>query len=321
MILYKVLRFLRKRCSGEDLGKWYKGHLPLMTPREANVALSTALDSGKPYMAARLGSVEIKPVLYYERIKKLPFGRLLKLYLSGDIDDVLGAEKYESHMIDIMCNNAGFFPEDVSLLPRFARMMKDDITEMDLCGAWLNEYLLKDYFRSSVEFCDLGSLEPYDFDAPWTSHLAGKKVLVIHPFADTIERQYLNRELIWDNPLVLPDFHLITLKAVQSIAHENVPFHTWFDALEDMERRMDSIVFDVAIIGCGAYGLPLAAHAKRTGHVAIHLGGPVQLLFGIKGRRWDNIPEVSKFYNDYWVRPSASETPVKNHTVENGCYW
>lgn len=43
------------------------------------------------------------------------------------------------------------------------------------------------------------------------------------------------------------------------------------------------INFDTAIIGCGAYGMPLAAQIKNAGRQAIHLGGAVQLLFGIKG--------------------------------------
>ena len=63
------------------------------------------------------------------------------------------------------------------------------------------------------------------------------------------------------------------------------------------------------------------AHAKRRGKQAIHLGGPLQILFGIKGKRWDDIPSVSKFYNEYWTRPSDEETPVNNTKVEGGCYW
>lgn len=33
------------------------------------------------------------------------------------------------------------------------------------------------------------------------------------------------------------------------------------------------------------YGFPLAAHVKHKGKQAIHLGGTLQLLFGIKGNR------------------------------------
>ena len=51
------------------------------------------------------------------------------------------------------------------------------------------------------------------------------------------------------------------------------------------------------------------------------LRGIVKLLFGIKGKRWDNHPIISKFYNDAWVRPDESETPNQARKVEGGSYW
>jgi glycerol-3-phosphate dehydrogenase len=58
------------------------------------------------------------------------------------------------------------------------------------------------------------------------------------------------------------------------------------------KKRSTKKDYDVALIGCGAYGLPLASHVKRKGKQSIHLGGGLQLLFGIKGKRWDDNPEV-----------------------------
>ena len=54
---------------------------------------------------------------------------------------------------------------------------------------------------------------------------------------------------------------------------------------------------------------------------AIHMGGATQLLFGIKGGRWDTHPVISKLYNEHWVRPAASETPNSIQRVQGGCYW
>jgi glycerol-3-phosphate dehydrogenase len=88
------------------------------------------------------------------------------------------------------------------------------------------------------------------------------------------------------------------------------------------ERALE-IDFDVAIIGCGAYGMPLASKLKNAGKQAIHLGGATQLLFGIKGNRWENgyPTKIATFFNDAWVRASAEETPQNAYTVERGCYW
>lgn len=79
--------------------------------------------------------------------------------------------------------------------------------------------------------------------------------------------------------------------------------------------------FDVAIIGCGAYGFPLAARLKAAGKQAIHLGGAVQIMFGIIGARWYAVPEVRKLFNEHWVHPATDEVPENAKIVEGGCYW
>ena len=102
-----------------------------------------------------------------------------------------------------------------------------------------------------------------------------------------------------------------------------------------MEQQIDKIDFDIALIGCGAYGMPLAAHVKRLGKQAVHLAGGLQLLFGIKGKRWTE-EHVGNFeyrpgvilswdyrslFNDHWCYPLAIDTPSNAEVVEGGCYW
>ena len=193
----------------------------------------------------------------------------------------------------------------------------------DLLGVWNNkqeDLVVKEYMTSS-ELCELRGLEPYYYDDAWSKVLAGKKVLVIHPFSNSIEHQYKRREKIYPTG-ILPDFTLITQRAIQTAAGEkDSRFKDWFDALEYMYSEAIKIDFDVAIIGCGAYGLPLAVKLKRAGKKAIHMGGATQILFGIKGKRWDNHPIISNLYNDSWIRPLDDECPQGSKNVENGCYW
>lgn len=51
-----------------------------------------------------------------------------------------------------------------------------------------------------------------------------EKVLVVHPFVDTIESQYARRELLFEDTNILPSFELKTLRAVQSNAGNDVIF-------------------------------------------------------------------------------------------------
>ena len=68
-------------------------------------------------------------------------------------------------------------------------------------------------------------------------------------------------------------------------------FKDRFEALDYMYKEALKIDFDIAVIGCGAYGICLASMLKNAGKQAFHLGGITQLWFGIKGKRWDNIPK------------------------------
>ena len=147
-------------------------------------------------------------------------------------------------------------------------------------------------------------------------------MLVVHPFRDTILRQYARREQLFPGSEVLPAFASLTVvQAVQGLGGQQTGYASWFDALADMQRRMDAADYEVAVIGAGAYGLPLAVHARDTGHAAIQMSGATQLLFGIRGRRWDTHPQISRLYNDAWVRPAENEGIARRDAVEGGSYW
>ena len=158
---------------------------------------------------------------------------------------------------------------------------------MDLCGRWNHhENVLP--FSDSCKKVPLESLYPFFVENSWMKCLEGKNILVIHPFTETILSQYEKRDNLFPNREWIADFQLKTIKAVQSIAGEPTPYKNWFEALESMTSQIEKSNFDIAIIGCGAYGTPLAAHCKQLGKKVIHLRGGGQLFFGIKGRRWEH---------------------------------
>ena len=49
--------------------------------------------------------------------------------------------------------------------------------------------------------------------------------------------------------------------------------------------------------------------------------GATQLLFGIKGKKWELCKRCSQLFNDYWVSPAGNERPSNYKQVEGGCYW
>jgi hypothetical protein len=275
------------------------------------------LASNKPIMITRFGTIELSTVV--AATTPLSFANLIKLATgSAEIKDI----GINSGQISALCSNSGFFPKDPDLIKRFVELTMHDLQFIDILASWcIQESRLKKELESvsKIRFRDL---EPYMHEIPWSRILEGKKVLVIHPFVDTIKKQYEKRKLLFENPLILPDFNLKTIKAVQSIAGSNTQFSTWFDALESMKKQINDEDFDIAIIGCGAYGMPLAAHVKRIGKKAVHLGGQTQLLFGVKGKRWETgHDKIKMLFNEHWVYPSDEEKPNNFKQVEGGAYW
>lgn len=271
---------------------------------EDTKAIISLLESDKPCMISRFGSTELQTLSY---TKFYPFSLPLKKRTFYNI-------QYAS----------GFFPVTQGNLKRFYEQYKEDVKELDLLVSWRIEELLfkgwlrnKDYVRKTT----LDSF--YEHEHPWTSVLKGKKVLVVHPFSDTIKEQYYqHRKDLFENPEVLPEFgKLETVKAVQSIAGNPVGFDSWFDALEWMKQEISKKDFDIALLGCGAYAMPLAAHIKRMGKKAIHMGGVLQFLFGIKGKRYIDNPETARYINEYFVSPADTDKPKLANLVEGGCYW
>lgn len=268
---------------------------------------------------AKFGTVELTNLLAFmaegHRVKK---PQELWYYLRG-YQELFPVDTFAS-----LCQNAGFFPKDITLGLLWMRLVLDDLKDIDILGSYQrNERRLEKELRHTVKIDIQSYIAPYLFAQPWTSVLKGKRVLVVSPFTDTIVKQYKRREKLFENPEVLPEFaELIPMKAVQSIAGTPTEYTDWFAALDDMKEQMSALDYDVALIGCGAYGMHLAVHAKRMGRIGVHTAGWTQMLFGIYGNRWLNDePEFKRFINPYWVRPSAEETPANAQSIENGCYW
>lgn len=324
--LYSGLGLLRRVCA-PSAGP--VAPPPLTCKRGADGASSLMGDllrSGRPVMVGRFGSTEMACLHHYLGVRQP--GRHLWLYLSGKRE----AWWWPAGIVRQISEWSGFFPAEPEYLARFGELMLQDLCELDLLGSWLPHEWDVLHLIPDVPRVRLLDLEPYWAEKPWSAALRDRKVLVVHPFADTIKRQYAERRAsLFVNPEVLPAFELETLQAVQSLGGGDGRFADWFEALQWMKDEIDRRDYDVCLIGCGAYGLHLAAHVKRAGRQAVHLGGALQLLFGIRGRRWEDPaygadPGFPKYdylqlFNDAWVRPGSSETTTHAGRIEGGCYW
>ncbi len=302
--------------------KTFYNTTPIAKGQDANTIIANALKSNKLFMLTRIGGSEMSLMQTYLQKQKKGIAKYLE-FINGGRYFFLHEDLYNAFFY-----HCGIFPATEQIFLRVAPFYLSQLKYIDILGTWLNgEEELFNKFFPQAKLCSLYALDSFLHENPWSQHLAGKKVLVIHPFEKTIKSQYEKRELLFEDKNVLPAFELKTIKAVQSLYQAKVnadfPFRDWFEALDSMFKQIDNTDFDIAIIGAGAYGLPLASYIKQKGKSAIHLGGTTQLLFGIKGHRWEVEQNglYTKYFNEHWVRP-ADEDKVSNYKeLESGAYW
>lgn len=293
---------------------------PQFRDEAANEVIARTLDAGKPCLIGRFGCVELEAMLRGLDIRSR--GNCL-MKAAKILTGKSGPFWWDNSIRRNMLRTTGVFPGDDVTLGRFSESALEASRQLDVFASWSarEEFLRRSYFPSA-KIIPLEGLDPFFCTHPWTRVLAGKRVLVVHSFAETIRRQYARRQHLFANSEMLPKFELTAYQSVMSYLGLKTPYRDWFEALEKMQRDLSKLDFDVAILGCGAYGLNLGAFIKRDlRRQAVVMGGVSQLLFGIKGGRFDQRPEIAALYNDAWCRADGPERPDNFQQHEGGAYW
>jgi len=269
---------------------------------DGNNFISHYLKTGEKCAVGKIGVVELKLLFSY-------YKKNFKIFSDLEFEGT---------------NIAGIYPFSEEEYNKFGAEYLKALYTLDAIPLW--NKILPGFEQSIIQqikshIIQLQDIEPYLRTPPWSHSLKDKKVLVISPFANSIEKQYKIKDKIWPNG-ILPDFELKTIKYPHSkVINPSTPFNSTLEAAQWAENEMNKIDYDVAIIGTGGASILLTAHAKKMGKIGIHMGGPTQILFGIRGRRWDDIEQFKTLYNDFWTRPSKDEIPEKPENVEGGCYY
>ena len=230
--------------------------------------------------------------------------------------------------------NAGIYTRDGNLpkMELFCDHYLQAIKHSDAIASFLR-FINKEQDFFSKEFnvpqIKAHSVEPFyavlENITPWTHALKGKKVLIIHPFIESFKKQQQNNfQLFSDSKLFLEDQEFSYYKTFQTIAGNHI-HNDWFETYNIMCNQISKIDFDVALLGCGGYGLPLCNFIKTDlNKSAIYIGGGLQLLFGVIGSRWESNnfwDALIKKHNIKFIKPSGNEICKNLKTIENGCYW
>ncbi|MCW8108050.1 hypothetical protein OPS25_06020 [Alteromonas ponticola] len=277
----------------------------MLNPHQVVEFISDSVKSTAPFMFSRFGSIE---------------GEVINSVLLRNRSEVGQELRAKAR------NNAGIAKPENATLNKFSVEYMASISNADLLGIWNFPNQIKlAQFTQNPYYCHLNHLDPIFLGSKhgvsWTQALDGMRVLVIHPFAESIRNQVKNKaniNLIRD---ILPPFKLITHIPPQTTQRTDEVANSWYEELKQLKLDILQYNFDVAIIGAGAYGAPIASFIKSVGGKALHLGGVTQLMFGIIGKRWESRPHMKDVMTEGWSRPLESEKHENAGKIEGGCYW
>lgn len=279
-------------------------------------------------LVGRLGGTEARFIGEYIKLRKIsnfgiPFPVLAKF-----------SRKWKRRRREVF-TNAGFYFDTWQEAEDFVNEYLDALKNTNVLGAWGVAFSWPESINLNYESTNIipvGYTAPWvevhnhelkseeSLAEPWSNSLAGKKVLVISGFAETISDQHKKITEVFPKS-AYPSFELTTLKAPMTAGARDESGKTWMQLLNEVREKMETIDFDVALVSAGAYSFPIAHYASQMGKIGIHCGGGLQLFFGIMGNRWNDSADVLKYVNSDWTRPSLAETPKNSRNIENGCYW
>ena len=280
--------------------------------QDSNEYIIKLLSNNRPFIISRLG-IGAETLLTYYYLKK----NVIK-------------DKY----IFTLSNNAGIYNIDKNNIMLFIKYYSAAIKNSVALACFENSIRKEQNFfvaKYNIDSIRSRVVEPFyccnENIKPWSHLLLGKKVLIVNSFTESMKKQISNNFQIFKDPnkkIFLDDQKLTFYKSFQTSAGNHI-HDNWLETYTIMCKDIKKLDFDIALLGCGGYGLPLCNYIYETlNKSAIYIGGGLQLLFGVMGKRWENIPmweKIIKENNTKFIKPSGDEVCNNNDRVEDGCYW
>tara|TARA_Y100000590_G_C15595138_1_gene967733 strand:- start:432 stop:1289 length:858 start_codon:yes stop_codon:yes gene_type:complete len=285
----------------------------MLSLKESNDVIIDLIKNEKPFSVTRLGNAISLLSINYDKNK------------NNNIDKL-------SNVLNLATNWDGIYYDSLEMVNAYAIKYNKALENSDRLATFpelckpQHDYYIEKYNLNTVHN---RVLEPFyiclEDNIPWTHFLLNKKVLIIHPFIESFKKQIENNFSIFsDKSIFLEGQEFIFYKPFQSLAGLR-PHNNWLETFQIMCNDISKLDFDIALLGCGGYGVPLCDFIKsKLNKSAIYVGGGLQLLFGVMGQRWENNELWKKIISENnctFIKPSGNEIIKHKEIVEGGCYW
>lgn len=251
---------------------------------------------------------------------------------------------FASYIVKAMTVNAGLFAREghslYEAIEEWCRTVLDALGKLTHFVLWnpanlRAERQIAGLFCPDAKLIQLRSLEPYysPESCRFSANYSGK-IAVVFPFTETLQKQWPLQPAIWSKlPGVMWSSRcsvvgirtgyspIVAGSNKQTMWPPHIISEGWKAAVAYVIDEVVASGASLALIGCGSLSIPIVAALHKKGISAIHTGGATQILFGIKGGRWEKHTVIREFFNEAWSTPASTETPDCAGIIEGGCYW
>lgn len=288
-------------------------HKARMNLQESNQFMIEHIQSNAPFLISRLGIGPETSITY----------------------NFLNNVDSDAQSIYTLHNNGGIYCNSMEQLREYSAKYAECLNHSTALAEWRTENtLLSKYEQYFIRTYGLKCLtyqilEPFycieEKIKPWSHFLLGKKVLVVHPFVESMQQQLRSGFQMYKNHRLFSEGQEFVFYKSYNTSGMTRLHSSWMETFELMCADISKLDFDIALLGCGGYGLPLCDFLyTKMNKSAIYIGGGLQLLFGVMGNRWMNEPMWKRIIAENgskFIRPNANEQIQNQHTIERACYW
>lgn len=296
---------------------------PLLSRQQFLAGLRTAIDQQVGYATAKVGASEVVR-MNYSLVAAHPQGnsKLLKVL--------------EPTLFYHSLKQAALFPPDPQFYLKYNRLYADQMGWLDCLGVFPERLqrtqAILDFYRLALPLVNYLDQEP-DRSTPanesncYLPFFRGKKLLIVCSFAELLRQRATPDifEAVWAKT-GKPWFYPAQVDALEfpygytAATHQRYPDS--LHLLEDITAAISRRDFDIALVAAAGMGIPLVSSIKRLGKVGIHLGGHLQVLFGVMGQRWRQRQDWREQYvTPAWIDMPASYRPPETDIADRGAYW
>jgi len=254
----------------------------------------------------RLGCVEASFYLMYKLGKRVPLDHL----------------HYDDSIDGRMQQNAGLYYKDESDKHKVIEWYCDNLSELAKKATITSCISGIKYDLFFYAYVNITNKTLHDWGLlpdVLITNLQGKKVLIVTNATDILKKSY-DRGLQNVYNIDICQFSKVSyVKTPQTTKGSEYPHENSIETTDEIFKQIQNEDYDIALLACGVYGVPLTNLIEKSGKMAVYLGSALYTMFGVYSH---GIPLPNNpIYNTSNFIEVEEQCPEHCKYIDMGKYW